>query len=212
MQFSRHVEITGGALRDWFVAQCYDSIAVGLLWWAGLAYLNVPLALIWAILAALFQFIPHFGTVLAILRAGNCRDLRRRAGSISLGAWTLRRHHRARRAFAAANDYAADGASADLGLPDPAHRAEPDARFLGTLAGCAAAGSDFCLSIRCQATCSGSRCEKHAAPDASRPANYRRRLAGSGRTGDSRTAVIAGRYSDPDFHISGAYNKQESNA
>jgi len=67
MQFSRHVEITGGALRDWFVAQCYDSIAVGLLWWAGLAYLNVPLALIWAILAALFQFIPHFGTVLAIL-------------------------------------------------------------------------------------------------------------------------------------------------
>ena len=67
MEFSRHVHITGGALRDWFVAQCYESIAVGLLWWIGLAYLSVPLALFWAILAALFQFVPHFGTVLAIL-------------------------------------------------------------------------------------------------------------------------------------------------
>src|SRR5271165_4387954 len=67
MQFSRHVEITGGALRNWFVAQCYDSTAVGLLWWMGLAYLKVPLALFWAILAALFQFMPHFGTVLAVL-------------------------------------------------------------------------------------------------------------------------------------------------
>jgi len=65
MQFSRHVEITGGALRDWFVAQCYDSLAVGLLWWAGLAFLNIPLAPLWAILAALFQFIPHFGPVIA---------------------------------------------------------------------------------------------------------------------------------------------------
>ena len=44
MEFSRHVNITGGALRDWFIAQCYDSIAVGLLWWIGLVYLRVPLA------------------------------------------------------------------------------------------------------------------------------------------------------------------------
>ena len=67
MQFERHVNITGGALRDWFVAQCYDSIAVGLLWWIGLMYLKVPLAPLWALLAALFQFIPHFGPIVAFI-------------------------------------------------------------------------------------------------------------------------------------------------
>ena len=67
MQFSRHVNITGGALRDWFVAQCYDSLAVGLLWWIGLTWLHIPLAPLWAFLAACFQFIPHFGPVIAFL-------------------------------------------------------------------------------------------------------------------------------------------------
>src|SRR5271165_3454359 len=67
MQFSRHVNITGGALRDWFVAQCYDSLCVGLLWWSGLTYLHVPLAPLWAILAMLFQFIPHFGPVITFI-------------------------------------------------------------------------------------------------------------------------------------------------
>jgi len=64
MQFSRHINITGGALRNWFVAQCYDSICVGLMWWGGLAYLHVPWAPFWAVLAAVLQFIPHFGPVL----------------------------------------------------------------------------------------------------------------------------------------------------
>ncbi len=66
MQVSRHVSITGGALKRWFVAQCYNSLAIGLLWWAGLWYLHVPFAPFWAILAACFQFIPHFGPVLAL--------------------------------------------------------------------------------------------------------------------------------------------------
>ena len=65
MQFSRHISLTGDALRRWFVAQCYDSLAVGALWWAGLWYLHVPFALFWAILAAGLQFIPHFGPVIA---------------------------------------------------------------------------------------------------------------------------------------------------
>ncbi|HUH63698.1 MAG TPA: AI-2E family transporter [Terracidiphilus sp.] len=65
MQFSHHVNLTGDALRRWFIAQCYDALAVGALWWAGLWYLHVPLAPFWAILAAGFQFIPHFGPVLA---------------------------------------------------------------------------------------------------------------------------------------------------
>jgi predicted PurR-regulated permease PerM len=67
MQFSRHVHITGGALRDWFVAQCYDSICVGALWWIGLWLLQVPWAPFWAVLAAAFQFIPHFGPVLTFI-------------------------------------------------------------------------------------------------------------------------------------------------
>lgn len=67
MQVSRHVHITGGALRDWFVAQCYDSICVGALWWIGLAFLHVPWAPFWAVLAAVFQFIPHFGPVLTFV-------------------------------------------------------------------------------------------------------------------------------------------------
>lgn len=65
MRFSRHVNITGQALKRWFVAQCYDSLAVGALWWVGLTYLHVPFAPFWAILAAAFQFIPQFGTVLS---------------------------------------------------------------------------------------------------------------------------------------------------
>ena len=67
MQFSRHINITGGALRQWFVAQCYDSAAVGGLWWLGLEYLHVPWAPFWAILAAFLQFVPHFGPVMAVM-------------------------------------------------------------------------------------------------------------------------------------------------
>jgi predicted PurR-regulated permease PerM len=67
MQFSRHVNITGGALRQWLAAQCYDSAAVGALWWVGLDYLHVPWAPFWAILAALLQFVPHFGPVMAVM-------------------------------------------------------------------------------------------------------------------------------------------------
>jgi predicted PurR-regulated permease PerM len=67
MQFSRHINITGGALRRWFIAQCYNSAVVGGLWWVGLDYLHVPWAPFWAILAALLQFIPHFGPVMAVM-------------------------------------------------------------------------------------------------------------------------------------------------
>jgi len=66
MQFSRHVHITGGALWRWFVAQVLDSLCVGLLWWVGLSYLHVAWAPFWAVLAAVFQFIPHFGPVLTL--------------------------------------------------------------------------------------------------------------------------------------------------
>jgi predicted PurR-regulated permease PerM len=67
MQFPRHINLTGTALRRWFVAQCYDSAAVGALWWVGLDYFHVPWAPFWAILAALLQFIPHFGPAMALM-------------------------------------------------------------------------------------------------------------------------------------------------
>ena len=61
MQFSTHLHITGGALRNWLVAQSIDSLCVGLMWWIGLSYLHVTWGPFWAVLGALFQFIPHFG-------------------------------------------------------------------------------------------------------------------------------------------------------
>lgn len=67
MQVSRHVHITGAALKQWFIGQCYDSACVGLLWWAGLTFLQVPFAIFWALLATFFQFVPQFGTVLGAL-------------------------------------------------------------------------------------------------------------------------------------------------
>ena len=67
MQVSRHVHITGSALKHWFIGQCYDSACVGLLWWGGLTFLQVPFAIFWALLATLFQFIPQFGTVLGVI-------------------------------------------------------------------------------------------------------------------------------------------------
>lgn len=67
MQVSRHVHITGAALKQWFIGQCYDSACVGLMWWAGLTFLQVPFAIFWALLATFFQFVPQFGQVLGVI-------------------------------------------------------------------------------------------------------------------------------------------------
>jgi predicted PurR-regulated permease PerM len=44
----------------------YDAVIVGLLWLTGLLLLSVPFAPVWALLGALFQFVPHIGTLLAV--------------------------------------------------------------------------------------------------------------------------------------------------
>lgn len=67
MSFGEHARITGGALKNWAIAQLQDSIAVGLLWWIGLWLLKVPLAPFWALLAAVLQVVPHVGPVLGLL-------------------------------------------------------------------------------------------------------------------------------------------------
>ena len=67
MDFGDHARLTGGALKNWAVAQFQDSTAVGLLWWLGLYLLKVPWAPFWAVLAAALQIVPHIGPVLSLL-------------------------------------------------------------------------------------------------------------------------------------------------
>jgi len=67
MTLDEHLRITGGALKNWAIAQLQDSLAVGLLWWLGLYLIKVPWAPFWALLASLLQMVPHIGPVLGLL-------------------------------------------------------------------------------------------------------------------------------------------------
>jgi predicted PurR-regulated permease PerM len=67
MDLGGHLRLTSGALKNWFIAQCQDSLAVGILWLAGLYLLKIPWAPLWALLAAALQFIPHLGPVLGLV-------------------------------------------------------------------------------------------------------------------------------------------------
>ncbi|HTS56778.1 MAG TPA: AI-2E family transporter [Terriglobales bacterium] len=67
MEFGDHLRTTGGALKNWAVAQLQDSLAVGVLWLTGLYILHVPLAPMWAVIAAVLQIVPHFGPILGLL-------------------------------------------------------------------------------------------------------------------------------------------------
>ena len=58
--------MTGEALKRWLIAQLQDSAAVACLWLVGLLIIRVPWAPLWALLAAILQFIPHFGPVMAL--------------------------------------------------------------------------------------------------------------------------------------------------
>jgi predicted PurR-regulated permease PerM len=67
-----HLKIAGGAVWGWLVAQVLDSLAVGALWFAGLLLVKMswPLALLWAVVGAVCQFIPHLGPVLGLIGPG----------------------------------------------------------------------------------------------------------------------------------------------
>ena len=67
MSIGEHVRITGGALKNWLIAQMQDSFVVGCLWWIGLYFLRVPWAPLWAVLAAALQCVPHLGPVLGMV-------------------------------------------------------------------------------------------------------------------------------------------------
>ena len=67
MHLQYHAKLTFGALRRWLIAQCYDSLLVVGLWWGVLFWLKVPWAPLWALLAGVLQFVPHFGPLLALI-------------------------------------------------------------------------------------------------------------------------------------------------
>lgn len=67
MNLEDHLRLTHGALRNWLIAQCQDSLAVGAMWYIGLRALGVPLAPLWAGLAAVLQFVPHLGPALGMV-------------------------------------------------------------------------------------------------------------------------------------------------
>jgi predicted PurR-regulated permease PerM len=67
LELGDHVRTTGGALKNWAIAQVEDSLAVGALWLVGLYVLHVPFAPLWAVLAAVLQIVPHIGPVLGLL-------------------------------------------------------------------------------------------------------------------------------------------------
>jgi len=56
------------------------------MWWAGLAYLHVPWAPFWAVVAGLFQFIPHFGPVLTFIGPALAALL---SGGLDMFLWVL---------------------------------------------------------------------------------------------------------------------------
>ena len=57
----------GRALLHWLRATFIDAILVGFLWLIGLWLLHIPLAPLWAVIAAMVQFIPQFGGMLALI-------------------------------------------------------------------------------------------------------------------------------------------------
>lgn len=67
MDINQHLRLTGSALKNWLIAQCEDSLAVGAIWFIGLRALGVPLAPLWAVLAAALQFVPHLGPALGMV-------------------------------------------------------------------------------------------------------------------------------------------------
>ncbi len=62
-------EQVGDDLQWWLIGKITEMIFIGLLTWAGLWFLGVPLALTLGILAALLIFIPNIGPLLALVPA-----------------------------------------------------------------------------------------------------------------------------------------------
>ena len=67
MDWRDHAVTTKEALKNWFIAQCYDSLAIAILWLVGLLIIGIPWAPLWALVAGLVQFVPNFGHMIALI-------------------------------------------------------------------------------------------------------------------------------------------------
>lgn len=57
----------GGALLGWWQATTLDALIVGVLWFIGLELIHVPFAPLWAFLGAILQFVPTYGSMVALV-------------------------------------------------------------------------------------------------------------------------------------------------
>jgi predicted PurR-regulated permease PerM len=62
-----HLRTASIALLHWWRAVTIEGLCVGVLWLIGLLLLRVPLAPVWALIAALMTLVPNFGGVIALL-------------------------------------------------------------------------------------------------------------------------------------------------
>ncbi|WP_334241458.1 AI-2E family transporter [Terriglobus sp. ADX1] len=65
-QPSDHLRTAGTALMGWWRATTLDALCVGLMWFVGLYFIHVPWAPLWALVAAVCQFVPGIGTAFAV--------------------------------------------------------------------------------------------------------------------------------------------------
>lgn len=63
------LSMIGETLERWLVGKSASMIFIGLLTWAGLSILGVPLALTLGLIAGLLSFIPNFGPIISALPA-----------------------------------------------------------------------------------------------------------------------------------------------
>jgi len=64
---SSPLSTAGHALVDWWRAATLDALIVGVLWLIGLELIRVPLAPLWALLGAMLQIIPIYGSMIALI-------------------------------------------------------------------------------------------------------------------------------------------------
>lgn len=61
-----HLRTAGTALLGWWRATTLDALFVGAMWLVGLWLIHVPLAPLWALVAALCQFVPGIGQTISV--------------------------------------------------------------------------------------------------------------------------------------------------
>jgi predicted PurR-regulated permease PerM len=70
MAVREHARTAGTALKNWFIAQLLDSLCVAAIWLVGLLIVlrgHVLASMALAVLAFVFQMIPHFGPVITLV-------------------------------------------------------------------------------------------------------------------------------------------------